>query len=281
MKLRFTKMHGIGNDYIYFNCLEFDLENPEEVSKKLSPRHFSVGADGIVMICPSDIADAKMRIFNADGSEAKMCGNATRCVGKYLYDNKIVSKTEISLETLSGIKYLSLSVENGKVKSVKVDMGNAILEPEKIPVLCGGVPARTEVGIDGKKYGITCVSMGNPHAVTYVDSVEALPLEKIGPLFENHKIFPDRVNTEFVKVLGRNSLQMRVWERGSGETYACGTGACAVAVASVINGYCDFNVPIKIKLVGGELEILCTEDFRVFRSGPASKVYEGVYDDED
>lgn len=281
MKLHFTKMHGIGNDYIYFNCLSAPLENPEEVSLKLSPRHFSVGADGIVMICPSDVADAKMRMFNADGSEGKMCGNAIRCVGKYLYDNKIVNKTNISIETLSGIKYLSLTVKDGKTVFVKVDMGKAILDPQKIPVLCDGIPAKAEIDIESKKYVLTCVSMGNPHAVTYVDDVEGLLLEKIGPLFENHKIFPERVNTEFVKIIGRNNLQMRVWERGSGETYACGTGACAAAVASVINGYCDFNTPIKIKLIGGELEIICTEDYGVFMSGSATKVYEGVYEDED
>ena len=280
MKLEFTKMHGIGNDYIYFNCMEKELDDPEGVAIKMSPRHFSVGGDGIVMICRSDVADAKMRMFNADGSEGKMCGNAIRCVGKYLYDNKIVDKTEISIETLSGIKYLSLTVKDGKAEFIRVDMGNAILEAQKIPVIANDPPVRFPLEIDGKTYEMTCVSMGNPHAVTFLDEIDDLPLEKIGPIFENHKIFPERVNTEFVKIIGKNHLKMRVWERGSGETWACGTGACAVATASILCGYSDFDTPIKIDLIGGSLEILCTKDFRVFMSGSATKVYDGVYEYE-
>ena len=280
MKLEFTKMHGIGNDYIYFNCMEKELDDPEGVAIKMSPRHFSVGGDGIVMICRSDVADAKMRMFNADGSEGKMCGNAIRCVGKYLYDNKIVDKTEISIETLSGIKYLSLTVKDGKAEFIRVDMGNAILEAQKIPVIANDPPVRFPLEIDGKTYEMTCVSMGNPHAVTFLDEIDDLPLEKIGPIFENHKIFPERVNTEFVKIIAKNHLKMRVWERGSGETWACGTGACAVATASILCGYSDFDTPIKIDLIGGSLEILCTKDFRVFMSGGATKVYDGVYEYE-
>ena len=280
MKLEFTKMHGIGNDYIYFNCMEKELDDPADVSVKMSPRHFSVGGDGIVMICSSDVADAKMRMFNADGSEGKMCGNAIRCVGKYLYDNDIVKKTEISIETLSGIKYLSLTVKDGAVSAVRVDMGNAILSAEKIPVKISDPPVRFPLEIDGRSYEMTCVSMGNPHAVTFLDEIDALPLEAIGPKFENHPIFPERVNTEFVKVLGKNHLKMRVWERGSGETWACGTGACAVAVASILCGYSEINEPIRIDLIGGSLEILCDENYRVFMSGSATKVYDGVYEYE-
>ena len=279
MKLEFTKMHGIGNDYIYFNCMEKELDDPSGVAIKMSPRHFSVGADGIVMICRSDVADAKMRMFNADGSEGKMCGNAIRCVGKYLYDNGIVQKTDISIETLSGIKYLSLTVEDGKVTAVRVDMGNAALDAEAIPVIADD-PQSVILDIDGKKYEMTCVSMGNPHAVTFVDEVDGLPLEAIGPKFENHPAFPERVNTEFVKVLSKNHLKMRVWERGSGETWACGTGACAVAVASVLRGYAEYGTPITVELIGGTLEILVTDDRRVFMSGSATKAYDGVYEYE-
>lgn len=280
MKLAFTKMHGIGNDYIYFNCMEKELDNPGDVAVKMSPRHFSVGADGIVMICASKVADAKMRMFNADGSEGKMCGNAIRCVGKYLYDNGIVKKTEITIETLSGIKHLSLQIADGVVRSVRVDMGYAVLDAEKIPVTVKNPPVRFPLTIDGKEYEMTCVSMGNPHAVTFLDEIGSLSLEKIGPEFEHHQIFPERVNTEFVRVLSRNHLKMRVWERGSGETFACGTGACAVAVASILCGYSDFDEIITVDLIGGALEIVCTKDFRVFMSGGATKVYEGVYEYE-
>lgn len=272
-------MHGIGNDYIYINCLEKEIENPEELSVEMSRRHFSVGADGIVLICRSDIADAKMRMFNADGSEGKMCGNAIRCVGKYLYDNKITNKTELSIETLSGIKYLTLEVKNEKVKNVSVDMGVAVTDPLQIPVISDQeIVKNFPLEVDGEIYPITCVSMGNPHAVTFVDNVDILELEKIGPKFEHHPLFPERINTEFVKVIDRTTLQMRVWERGSGETYACGTGACASVVASVINGFCDTDTPVTVKLIGGDLKITVTKDFRVFMTGSATKVYEGVYE---
>jgi diaminopimelate epimerase len=282
MKIPFTKMHGIGNDYIYVNCMKEELPNPNDVSFVMSPRHFSVGADGLVMICSSEIADAKMRMFNADGSEGKMCGNAIRCVGKYLYDNGIVAKEKLSIETLSGIKYLNLNVENGRVASVEVDMGKAILTPSEIPVIFDGermIDAPVEV--KGKTYRLTAVSMGNPHAVTFMDEIDSLDLEKMGPDFENLSIFPDRVNTEFVRVIDSETLQMRVWERGSGETFACGTGACATVVAAILNGICKIDTPITVRLRGGELKIVCDQEMRVFMTGPAQKAYEGVFEYED
>ncbi len=278
MELKFTKMQGIGNDYIYFNCLEKELENPSDLAIKMSPRHFSVGSDGIVMICRSDVADAKMRMFNADGSEGKMCGNAIRCVGKYLYDGGYVTKTEITVETLSGIKRLKLAVKDGRVYEVSVDMGKAELEGSKIPVKASGIIKQHPMTVNGGISHVTCVSMGNPHAVVYVDNPSALDLEKIGPGFENSPFFPERVNTEFVKVIDRNTLEMRVWERGSGETFACGTGACAAVVASVMCGFVDSGVPVTVKLVGGELTIVCDSDYHVTMTGRAEKVYEGEYE---
>ena len=280
-KLNFTKMHGIGNDYIYVNCMEKMLDNPSKLAMMMSPRHFSVGADGLVLICKSDVADAKMRMFNADGSEGKMCGNAIRCVGKYLYDNKITIKKEISIETLSGIKYLILNIINGIVESAQVDMGNAIIEPSAIPVIASKPMINEKVLIGKKPYNITAVSMGNPHSVIFMDSIDELDLEKTGSTFENLAIFPERVNTEFVKIIDRNTLQMRVWERGSGETYACGTGSCATVVAAILNGYCDYNSLITVKLIGGELKIKVSKDLRVFMTGKATKVYDGVYEYED
>ena len=275
-KLFFTKMQGIGNDYIYFDCFKQEIENPNELAVKLSDRHFGIGGDGIVLICPSKVADAKMRMFNLDGSEGKMCGNAIRCVGKYLYDNAMVDKKEISIETLSGIKYLTLyEGEDGKIAKVKVDMGQAELEAEKIPVtLKKGKIISEKAMIGNKEEVITCVSMGNPHCVVFVDSVDGLDLEKIGPVFENADIFPDRINTEFIEVLGRNKLKMRVWERGSGETLACGTGACAGAVAAVLNGYADMGKDITVSLIGGELTINYTGE-SVMMTGAAAVVFNG------
>lgn len=269
-------MHGIGNDYIYFDCLEKELENPEQVSLKLSDRHKGIGGDGIVMICSSKVADAKMRMFNADGSEGKMCGNAIRCVGKFLYDFKKTDKTTLTVETLSGIKTLSLTVgEDGKVQTVRVDMGAPILTPKDIPVAIDGVDSVVglETEIAGKIQKITCVSMGNPHCVLFVDP-DGLDLEKIGPAYENDPLFPERVNTEFVKVLKRNEVRMRVWERGSGETWACGTGACAVAVASVLNGYADRNEDVLVHLRGGDLVIRWTDE-TVFMTGSATLAFVG------
>ncbi|MFA6866166.1 MAG: diaminopimelate epimerase [Clostridia bacterium] len=280
MELKFTKMHGIGNDYIYFNCLEKELDDPNGLSMAMSPRHFSVGADGIVMICHSDIADAKMRMFNLDGSEGKMCGNAIRCVGKYLYDNKLNEKTNLSIETLSGTKYLTLNVVNNKVASVMVDMGTATLEPKEVPVIANEKMISTPVMVKGKEYKMTAVSVGNPHSIIFVDDVDSLELDKIGSDFENLAIFPERVNTEFVRVIDRQNLQMRVWERGSGETYACGTGSCATVVAAVVNGYCDYDTPVIVHLIGGNLKITVTKDLHMFMEGTATKVYEGVYNYE-
>lgn len=275
MKLKFTKMHGCGNDYIYFNCFNQTITNPEGLSVSLSDRHFGIGGDGVVLICPSDVADAKMRMFNLDGSEGKMCGNAIRCVGKYLYDNKIVEKSKMTIETLSGIKVLELKKQNSEVKFVTVDMGKAELNPKKIPVNLDGdkiVDFKVEIG--GRKENITCVSMGNPHCVVFYENIDTLNLEEIGPKFENNKIFPDRVNTEFIKVIDDHTLKMRVWERGSGETWACGTGACAAAVAAVENGYCKKGDDITVKLIGGDLVIKYTDD-AVYLTGNANKVFDG------
>ena len=275
MKLQFTKMHGCGNDYIYFNCMDKELDNPEQLSIMLSDRHFSIGGDGIIMICHSDKADARMRMFNADGSEGKMCGNATRCIGKYLYDNGIVKKDKISLETLSGIKYLDLTVENGKVKLVSVDMGKAILVPNEIPVaLSGDIAVNVPHSVNGVDYNITCVSMGNPHCVVFGGDPDEIELEKIGPCFEHDPIFPERVNTEFAQIIDERTIKMRVWERGSGETLACGTGACATAVAAVLCGYCKKGEDITLKLRGGELIINYTDE-RVLMTGPAAVSFTG------
>lgn len=275
MKIKFTKMHGCGNDYIYINCFELELNSPESLSVFLSDRHYGVGSDGIVLILPSDKADAKMRMFNLDGSEGRMCGNAIRCIAKYLYDNHIVSKTDMTVETLSGIKQLSLYTKNGLVSSVRVDMGKAELRPENIPVkLTGENIVARKVNIGDREYAITGVSMGNPHCVVFCEDVDELNLSEIGPLFENHPLFPDRVNTEFVDVMGENHLKMRVWERGSGETLACGTGACATAVASVLNGYSRKDTDIMVQLLGGELTIRYTDD-AVFMTGECKKVFDG------
>ncbi|OOB76828.1 MAG: diaminopimelate epimerase [Epulopiscium sp. Nuni2H_MBin003] len=271
--MEFYKMHGIGNDYIYFNCLNDELDDPNGLAIKLSDRHFGVGGDGIVMICRSDIADAKMRMFNLDGSEGKMCGNAIRCVGKFLYDKKIVDKTKLDIDTLSGIKYLDLNVIDGKVDTVRVNMGLPILEPENIPAKLDNI-VNTNLVVNDKTYKITCVSMGNPHCVIFVDDVDGIDLEKIGPYFENHEIFPERVNTEFVQILEDGSFKMRVWERGSGETLACGTGACAVAVGAVLNGLAKKSTDIVVRLRGGELIIEYT-DVAVYMTGGATFVFKG------
>ena len=277
--MKFTKMHGIGNDYIYVNCFEEKIDNPEQISIYVSDRHKGIGSDGLVMIMPSDKADFRMRIFNADGSEAMMCGNATRCIGKYVYDKGLTSKTEITLETNSGIKYLKLFPENGKVEFVEVDMGKTILVPKDIPVKSDKERFISEpVTVDGKEYKITCVSMGNPHAIVYLDCVDKLELEKIGPSFENHELFPDRINTEFIEVIDRTNLKMRVWERGSGETFACGTGACASVVSSVLNGFCDKGTEVTVHLRGGDLQITYNEDETVIMKGPATLICDGDVD---
>ena len=276
--MKFTKMQGLGNDYVYVNCLKEKIADPPELARKISDRHFGVGSDGLIMINPSDKADFEMEMYNADGSRAEMCGNGIRCVAKYVYDYGLTDKTYISVETLAGIKYLDLTVENGKVSLVKVDMGQPILEPEKIPVASKGSRVVDEpLLVDGKEYRMTCVSMGNPHAVIFVDEdVKNLPLEKIGPSFENHICFPKRVNTEFVRVIDRHTAEMRVWERGSGETLACGTGTCAVAVACVLNGLTEDA--ITVHLLGGDLYIEWDrEKNTVYMTGPAEVVFDGEW----
>lgn len=276
--MKFTKMQGLGNDYVYVNCLKEKIADPPELARKISDRHFGVGSDGLIMINPSDKADFEMEMYNADGSRAEMCGNGIRCVAKYVYDYGLTDKTYISVETLAGIKYLDLTVENGKVSLVKVDMGQPILEPEKIPVAAKGSRVVDEpLLVDGKEYRMTCVSMGNPHAVIFVDEdVKNLPLEKIGPSFENHICFPKRVNTEFVRVIDRHTAEMRVWERGSGETLACGTGTCAVAVACVLNGLTEDA--ITVHLLGGDLYIEWDrEKNTVYMTGPAEVVFDGEW----
>ena len=276
MNLNFTKMQGCGNDYIYINCFDTSISSPESLSVLLSDRHYGIGGDGIVLILPSDSADAKMRMFNLDGSEGRMCGNAIRCVAKYLYDNGLVSKLTLRIETLSGIKELSLSTTARQVSSVRVNMGRAELSPSQIPVsLSSERVISCPIAVGDCHYEMTCVSMGNPHAVVFEGNVDSLPLREIGPLFENHALFPDRINTEFAEILGENHLKMRVWERGSGETLACGTGACAAAVAAVLNGYCDKDADIRVQLLGGELVIRYDGD-NVFMTGECTKVFDGV-----
>ena len=277
--MKFTKMQGIGNDYVYVNCFEETVADPERVSEIISDRHFGIGADGLVLIMPSDKADFRMRMFNADGSEGNMCGNATRCIGKFVYDNHLTDKTSITLETRSGIKKLTLYPENGRVKTVLVDMGKAVLKPADIPMnVSGDTFINKPITVDGKEVFITAVSMGNPHAVTYVDDVDSLELEKIGPSFENHPLFPERVKTEFIKILDESTMQMRVWERGSGETWACGTGACAATAASVLNGYFPHDKEITVKLRGGDLFITYKSDGTVLMRGPAETVFTGEID---
>ncbi len=276
--LTFSKMHGIGNDYIYINCFQETVTDPEKLSIFMSNVRFGVGSDGLVLILPSEVADFRMRIFNADGSEAMMCGNATRCVRKYVYEHGMTDKTEVSLETNSGIKYLTLYVNEAtnKVDAVKVDMGKAILKPAEIPVADDGDRFIAKpVVVDGVSYDMTCVSMGNPHAVVFLPEIDSLDLEKMGPSFEHHPLFPNRVNTEFIRVIDDHTLQMRVWERGSGETFACGTGACAAAVASVLNGYCKREQEILIHLRGGDLRIIYHNDESVTMIGPATFIFEG------
>lgn len=273
--MKFTKMQGLGNDYVYVNCMEQMVEDAAETARRVSDRHFGIGSDGLILICPSDKADFEMRMYNADGSRGEMCGNGIRCVGKYVYDYGLTDKTSLSVETLGGIKHLFLEVEDGKVSLVKVDMGPAILEPEKIPVTAEGSRVVDEpLCVDGKTFRMTCVSMGNPHAVIYVDDVQGMDLEKTGPSFENHERFPNRINTEFAHVLDRNTVEMRVWERGSGETLACGTGACAVAVASILNGYTEDQVTVR--LFGGDLKIEWDREAnKVYMTGPAEVVFDG------
>ena len=276
--MKFTKMQGLGNDYVYVNCFEEKIENPPAVARYVSDRHFGIGSDGLIMINPSEVADFEMEMYNADGSRGEMCGNGIRCVAKYVYDYGLTDKTQISVETLGGIKYLDLTVEDGKVVLVKVDMGKPGLKSDLIPIISENEKVIDEpIEVDGQVYHTTGVSMGNPHTVIYVDDVKNLDLEKIGPKFENHERFPKRINTEFVHCIDRNTVEMRVWERGSGETLACGTGACAVAVASILNNLTDTRVTVK--LLGGDLQIEWDQKKNhVFMTGPAKVVFDGVID---
>lgn len=279
MKLHFCKMHGLGNDYIYIDCLAEKLRHPGEIARRVSDRHFGIGSDGLVLICPSDKADFEMRMFNPDGTESNMCGNAIRCVGKYVYDHQLAAQTELLIQTRSGVKALTITVENSSVTSVAVDMGTASLRARDIPI-------NTEYDafvsqpmlVHGEVYLVTCVSMGNPHAVIFCEDTDEIDLETIGPLFEHHAFFPDRINTEFVRVIDRRTLNMRVWERGTGETFACGTGACAAVVAAAENKHCDFGDEITVRLRGGELKITYRADRTVLMKGPATHVFDGVID---
>lgn len=285
MKLNFTKMEGLGNDYVYVNCFKEKIDNAPDLARRVSDRHFGIGSDGLILIKPSDKADFIMDMYNADGSQSEMCGNGIRCVGKYVYDYGLTDKTDISIETLAGIKYLNLKVtkenadDRGKVCMVTVNMGEPIFKPEEVPTTIGAgkdIALAEEVEIAGKKYEVTCVSMGNPHSVVFVDDVDNFPLEEVGPLFEqNTDLFPRRVNAEFVQIVNRTYEKMRVWERGTGETLACGTGTCASVVASILNGLTEDEVTVK--LLGGELIIRYDrEENIVYMTGPATVVFDGV-----
>ena len=273
--MKFTKMHGCGNDYVYVNLFEEKIDDPAELSIKISDRHFGIGSDGLITIGPSDVADFRMRIYNADGSEAEMCGNGVRCVAKYVYDHNLTDKTEISVETGAGIKILKLFVENGKVAQVTVDMGEPGLKPEEIPVVAEGDKVINEpIEVCGREWRMTCVSMGNPHAVVFVDDVENVDIEKYGPHFENHERFPKRTNTEFVHVVSPTEAYMRVWERGSAETWACGTGTCATVMACILNGKTENKVLVHLR--GGDLTIEYDKKTNhIFMTGPATEVFNG------
>ena len=273
--IKFTKMHGLGNDYVYMDAIHQHIEKESSLAQFVSNRHFGIGSDGLILICKSDVADFKMRMFNADGSEAEMCGNGIRCVGKFVYDKGLTNKTQVTIETLAGIKILQLNVENGKVKTVKVDMGEPILEPKKIPVISEEKPVRNlELKAEDKEFKFTCVSMGNPHAITIVDNTKEFDVERYGKQLEIDKAFPNKTNVEFIEIVDKNHIKMRVWERGAGETLACGTGACASVVACVLNKLTE-NI-VNVELLGGTLEIEWNrEDNHVYMTGPAVTVFEG------
>lgn len=276
MGIHFTKMHGTGNDYVYINAFEEEIGNAEELAVRVSDRHFGIGSDGLILVAPSETADCRMIMYNADGSEGAMCGNGIRCVAKYAYEHGIVKESHISIETKSGIKDLELTVEDGIVTYVKVNMGKAVLKPEEIPVMAEGEDfIACPLTVAGKDYTVTCVSMGNPHCVIFTSGIDDLDLEKTGPLFENHEMFPDRINTEFVEVIDGHTIRMRVWERGSGETISCGTGTCAAVVAAVLNGYCRRGEETEVQIRGGKLYDTYMENGEVFMRGPAVTVFEG------
>ncbi len=274
--MNFTKMHGIGNDYVYVDCTKRELKKPEEIARFVSDRHFGIGSDGLILIKRSEVADFYMDMYNADGSKGEMCGNGIRCVAKYVYDYGLTDKKELTIETLAGIKELVLTIEEDKVAKVKVNMGAPILAPEKIPVLASKEPVVKEpIVVDDKEWEMTCVSVGNPHAIVFLEEpVSTFPIEKVGPSFEHHKRFPNRINTEFVEVINRDRIKMRVWERGANETFACGTGACASVVAAILNGYC--NKKVTVELLGGELEIEWKDaDNGIYMTGSATTVFDG------
>lgn len=276
--IHFTKMHGIGNDYIYIDCLKSTPGNLDHLSRVMSKRHTAVGSDGIILILPSEIADFRMRIFNADGSEAKMCGNGSRCVGKYVYDHALTDKTQLTLETNSGVKHLNLNVDpiSGKVTEVTVDMGPASTDPASIGMNHHGSDfIEQPIESLGHSYFMTAISMGNPHGVIFVDAVDNLPITEIGPALENHKIWSDRANIEFIETIDRHTIKMRVWERGSGETMACGTGACAAATAAIITGRAE--APVTVKLLGGDLVIDYNPLGHVMMTGGATEVFTGDF----
>ena len=278
--MKFTKMHGAGNDYIYFDCTKEQIADEKAAAIKLSDRHFGIGGDGIIIIKKGTNADFEMVMYNADGSRGAMCGNGIRCVAKYVYDNGLTDKTAMTVESMGAVKYIDVNVENGKVVSARVDMGKPILNPKDIPVICDGERAiNVPITVNGVDYKMTCVSMGNPHAVVFIDrSPKDFPLEQVGPFFENNAVFPDRTNTEFAFVADRKNIEMRVWERGSGETLACGTGTCATVVAAILNGLVDNDVTVH--LIGGDLQIQWSgdENDSVIMTGPAETVFSGEID---
>ena len=274
--IKFTKMQGLGNDYVYMDAIHQKIENESSLAQFVSNRHFGIGSDGLILICKSDIADFKMRMFNSDGSEAEMCGNGIRCVGKFVYDKGLTDKTTVTIETLAGIKTLELNTKAGKVETVKVDMGEPILNPKEIPVISDEEPVKNlMLEAEGRKFKFTCVSMGNPHAITEVEDTEKFDVEKYGKVLEVDKAFPNKTNVEFIQIVDKNHVKMRVWERGAGETLACGTGACATAVACYLNGKTDRNV--EVELLGGKLFIEWNEENNhIYMTGPAVTVFEGV-----
>ena len=273
--MKFTKMEGLGNDYVYVNCFKETVEDPKSVAIKVSDRHFGIGSDGLILIKPSKVADFCMDMYNADGSQSEMCGNGIRCVAKYVYDYGLTDKTSISVETLAGIKYLDLQIEDGKAVQITVNMGQPELIAKNVPVKSDKDKVIDEpIVVGGKEYRMTCVSMGNPHCIVFVDDTANFPLEEVGPLFESHEVFPNRVNAEFVQVLDEKTLNMRVWERGSGETLACGTGTCATVVASCLNGHTGDDVTVH--LLGGDLHIKWDRETNlVYMTGPAKVVFDG------
>jgi diaminopimelate epimerase len=274
--LRFTKMHGIGNDYVYVDCFSQTVANPSELARRISPRHTGIGADGLILICPSTVAHARMEMYNADGSRGEMCGNGIRCVGKYVYDHGLARSEALQIETDVGVKRLHLRTNHGRVSAVTVDMGEPILDGPRIPVAAEEQVVDAPLTVDGTMYHVTCVSMGNPHCVVFVPEVAGLPLAELGPRFAHHPFFPKGINTEFIEVLDERTLRMRVWERGSGETAACGTGACAAVVAAALNGKTGRRVTVRLN--GGDLAIEWQSDNHVLMSGPAEEVFTGEID---